>query len=53
MDMYTVMFSLGRLPGWIAHWREMHLSGDRRIDRPRQVYEGPQAQRYVPLNERS
>ena len=40
-NMYTVMFSLGRLPGWIAHWREMHNSGENRIGRPRQIYEGP------------
>lgn len=48
-NMYTVMFSLGRLPGWIAHWREMHLEGDDRIYRPRQIYNGPAHAEYVPI----
>ncbi|KKL07456.1 hypothetical protein LCGC14_2585830, partial [marine sediment metagenome] len=39
-QMFTVLFALGRLPGWIAHWREMSLSPNRRIHRPRQLYEG-------------
>ena len=38
-NMFTVMFALGRLPGWLAHWREMIL-GDQRINRPRQIYTG-------------
>ena len=38
-NMFTVMFALGRLPGWLAHWREMVL-GDQRINRPRQIYTG-------------
>ena len=41
-DMFTVMFALGRVPGWIAHWREMHLDPSQRIYRPRQIYTGPQ-----------
>ncbi|GAH41576.1 unnamed protein product, partial [marine sediment metagenome] len=36
-NMFTVLFALGRLPGWIAHWREMHLSPTNRIHRPRQL----------------
>lgn len=40
-NMFTVMFALGRIPGWVAHWREMHLSQDQRISRPRQIYVGP------------
>ena len=36
-----VMFALGRMPGWIAHWREMHMSGTEKIYRPRQIYTGP------------
>ncbi len=52
-NMYTVMFSLGRLPGWIAHWREMHLQGEDRIGRPRQVYTGDALQEYVPLGQRT
>ncbi|MBZ0112461.1 MAG: citrate synthase [Thermoanaerobaculia bacterium] len=39
-NMFTVMFALGRLPGWIAHWREMRLDPDGRIYRPRQIYTG-------------
>jgi citrate synthase len=38
--MFTVLFALGRLPGWIAHWREMHDDGDGKIGRPRQIYTG-------------
>jgi citrate synthase len=38
-NMFTVMFALGRLPGWLAHWREMIL-GDQKINRPRQIYHG-------------
>ena len=39
-DMFTVMFALGRLPGWIAHWKEMREDPATRINRPRQVYSG-------------
>ncbi len=39
-NMFTVMFALGRLPGWIAHWREMILNPQNRINRPRQIYTG-------------
>ena len=39
-NMFTVMFALGRLPGWIAHWREMALNPQSRINRPRQIYTG-------------
>ncbi len=52
-DMFTVMFALGRLPGWIAHWREM--MGDfenRRIGRPRQLYTGETPRKFVPITER-
>ena len=38
--MFTVLFALGRLPGWIAHWREMHDEGSSKIGRPRQIYTG-------------
>ena len=40
-EMFTVLFAMGRVPGWIAHWREMHDDRDSRIHRPRQVYTGP------------
>ena len=52
MNMYTVMFSLGRLPGWIAHWREMQVAGEERIGRPRQIYTGVPLADYVPLKQR-
>ncbi|MEZ4741361.1 MAG: citrate synthase [Bdellovibrionota bacterium] len=52
-NMFTVMFALGRLPGWIAHWREMRLSGDQRIGRPRQIYTGETIRSYVPVSDRN
>lgn len=53
-DMFTVMFALGRLPGWIAHWREMMWDAENRsIGRPRQMYVGHTARPFVPLEERS
>jgi citrate synthase len=51
-DMFTVMFALGRLPGWIAHWIEMHRDGDGRIGRPRQIYMGETLRSYVPMDQR-
>jgi citrate synthase len=50
--MFTVLFALGRLPGWIAHWREMIQDSDTRIGRPRQIYTGPEERKFVPLSER-
>jgi citrate synthase len=51
--MFTVMFAIGRLPGWIAHWVEMHQSPSSRIGRPRQIYTGPTVRDVVPMSERS
>ena len=51
-NMYTVLFSLGRLPGWISHWREMHLSPNMRIHRPRQLFTGHTEREFVPLIKR-
>ncbi|MFO7607183.1 MAG: citrate synthase [Desulfurivibrionaceae bacterium] len=51
-NMFTVMFALGRLPGWIAHWEEMWKGPDARISRPRQIYTGPLQRRFVPIEER-
>jgi citrate synthase len=51
-NMFTVLFALGRLPGWIAHWREMHLSDDRSIHRPRALYVGFNQREFVPLIKR-
>jgi citrate synthase len=45
--MFTVMFALGRLPGWIAHWKEMRGDPQTRINRPRQIYTG-EAERPFP-----
>ncbi|HSM51769.1 MAG TPA: citrate synthase [Thermoanaerobaculia bacterium] len=50
-NMFTVMFALGRLPGWIAQWKEMR-DGGARINRPRQIYTGPTQRPFVPLAER-
>ena len=51
-EMFTVLFAIGRLPGWIAQWREMMVDPDSRIGRPRQVYVGPRERSYVPMRER-
>lgn len=45
--MFTVLFALGRLPGWIAHWREMHHDPDNKIGRPRQIYTGYTERAYI------
>ncbi|HTM00238.1 MAG TPA: citrate synthase [Candidatus Omnitrophota bacterium] len=52
VNMFTVMFTLGRLPGWIAQWLEMRRDKDFRISRPRQVYVGSPKRMYVPLADR-
>ena len=51
-QMFTVLFAMGRLPGWIAHWKEMHASDNKRICRPRQIYTGPNIRDFVPLEDR-
>jgi citrate synthase len=51
VNMYTVMFAIGRLPGWITHWKEVRDTGSR-IYRPRQVYVGPAKRDYVAMGER-
>ena len=52
LNMFTVMFSIGRIPGWIAHWYELYREPARRIGRPRQVYTGPTKRPYVAIDER-
>ena len=52
VDMFTVLFAMGRLPGWIAHWVEMHQDPDFKIGRPRQIYTGPVDQHYVEMEKR-
>jgi citrate synthase len=51
-DMFTVIFSIGRMPGWIAHWYEGRFLSPARINRPRQIYTGPTLSKYTPLGER-
>jgi citrate synthase len=51
-NMFTVMFALGRLPGWLAHWKEMREDPKTRINRPRQVYTGSPRRAFVPLDNR-
>ena len=52
-DMFTVLFALGRIPGWIAHWKEMMDEPGRKIGRPRQLYVGPVQRPYVPIEQRT
>jgi len=51
-DMFTVLFALGRMPGWIAQWQEMREDPKARISRPRQLYVGPPQRAFVKLAER-
>jgi citrate synthase len=52
VQMFTVLFAMGRLPGWIAHWIEMHHSPTKKICRPRQVYTGETLREFLPINKR-
>ena len=52
IDMFPVMFAIGRLPGWIAQWKEMMEDPKRRIGRPRQIYTGPNERKYVSIDKR-
>jgi citrate synthase len=51
-NMFTVMFAIGRLPGWIAQWKEDLADPEMKITRPRQVYTGSLERDYVPMNKR-
>ncbi len=51
-NMFTVIFALGRLPGWIAQWKEMHEDQATKINRPRQIYNGTTSRDYVPIENR-
>jgi citrate synthase len=51
-NMFTVMFAMGRLPGWIGHWKEMRGDKATRINRPRQIYTGAPARDYQAVNKR-
>ena len=51
-DYFTVLFALGRLPGWLAQWEEMLEDPDQKISRPRQIYTGSDERAFVPIAER-
>lgn len=51
LNMYTVMFAIGRMPGWISNWREL-LEHKQRISRPRQIYTGETSRSFVPIEKR-
>lgn len=52
-EMFTVLFALGRLPGWIAHWQEMRQDPEQKIMRPRQIYTGPVKTNFLPTRARN
>jgi len=52
IEMFTVMFAIGRMPGWIANYREVMEASNSRIYRPRQIYTGPTLNHYTPLKDR-
>jgi citrate synthase len=51
-SMFTVMFAIGRMPGWIAQWYEARKADSPRLHRPRQVYVGPAQRTYTPIEKR-
>ena len=51
-NMFTVMFAIGRLPGWIAQWKEQRDDPYGKISRPRQIYQGPKLSEYIPITKR-
>src|SRR5256885_1423090 len=53
MDMFPVLFAIGRTPGWLAQWQEMLLDKEQRIARPRQIYTGAQKRDYRPIEKRN
>ncbi|KAA5543871.1 citrate synthase [Roseiconus nitratireducens] len=52
VQMFTVLFAIGRLPGWIAHWKELHANPGKRIYRPRQIYTGATERKVIPIEKR-
>jgi citrate synthase len=52
LDMFPVLFAIGRTPGWLAQWQEMLLDKEQKIARPRQIYTGPPKRDYVPIEKR-
>ena len=51
-DMFTVLFAMGRLPGWISQWYELHGDPSQKIGRPRQIYSGPVRRDFVKIEDR-
>ncbi len=52
LNMFTVMFAIGRMPGWVANWKEVSSQAKGKISRPRQIYQGPTIRDYVPMDQR-
>jgi citrate synthase len=52
MDMFPVLFAIGRTPGWLAQWQEMLLDKEQKLSRPRQIYIGPEQRDYLPIEQR-
>jgi len=52
VNMFPVLFAMGRLPGWIAQWKELQEDEEFRISRPRQIYTGNTKRDYIPLADR-
>ena len=50
-DTFTVLFAIGRSPGWLAHWKEIAETG-KKIHRPRQIYQGSPLRAYLPIGDR-
>ena len=53
LNLFTVMFAIGRMPGWIAHWKEQYDDAESRIARPRQIYTGETLNDYLPFDKRT
>jgi citrate synthase len=53
VDIFPVLFAIGRTPGWLAQWQEMLLDKEQKIARPRQVHVGPPKRDYMPIEKRS
>ena len=52
-EMFTVIFAIGRMPGWISHWKEIAETPKQKIHRPRQIYVGSTERQYVGINQRA
>ena len=52
VEMFTVMFAIGRIPGWVSNWKEIAENPKSRIHRPRQIYTGEKLRNFVPMDQR-